>query len=255
MDTQADDRIVDSKRDPYLWIKEHYNPESGEYEYYDEILKNLFGIEDPEELKLKEAEVCMSKLINIESVFSTKFDKDYFKAIHRHIFEDVFDWAGEYRTVPMIKIEEVEIPGQSLIYPAPEDIDKLLEQKINELNNVDWTRFTNRQDLALEFAKKIAAIWKVHPFRDGNTRTTLCYADMYARVKGFPFDMGMLVQNLYRPTDDRGRAVGYSIRDKFMTASIDYGYENPEYLAKSFDHAIIKGKLPCLKVEKDGEDR
>ena len=95
----------------------------------------------------------------------------------------------------------------------------------------------------------------MHPFRDGNTRTTLCYADMYARVKGFPFDMGMLVQNLYRPTDERGRAIGYSIRDKFMTASIDYGYENPEYLAKAFDYAIVKGKLPCLKVEKDGEDR
>lgn len=168
-----------------MWIKERYNSESGEYEYCDEVLRNLFEIDDPEELKIKEAEVCMAKLINIESVFSTKFDKEYLKAIHRHIFEDVFDWAGQYRTVPMIKIEEVEIPGQSLEYPEPKDIDRLLEQKINELNNVDWTKFTNRQDLALEFAKRIAAIWKVHPFRDGNTRTTLCYADMYARVKGF----------------------------------------------------------------------
>ncbi len=78
-----------------------------------------------------------------------------------------------------------------------------------------------------------------------------CYADMYARVKGFPFDMGMLVQNLYRPTDERGRAIGYSIRDKFMTASIDCsGYENPEYLAKAFDYAIVKEKLPCLKSRK-----
>ena len=75
------ERIVDSKKDPYLWIKERYNSQTGEYEYYDEVLKNLFGIEDPEELKIKEAEVCMAKLINIESVFSTKFDKDYFKKL------------------------------------------------------------------------------------------------------------------------------------------------------------------------------
>ena len=82
-----EERLVDSKKDPYLWIKERYNPDSSEYEYYDEVLKNLFGISDPEELKVKEAEVCMARLINIESVFSTKFDKDYFKAIHRHILE------------------------------------------------------------------------------------------------------------------------------------------------------------------------
>lgn len=91
MEMQGEERIVDSQKDPYLWIKERYNSQSGEYEYYDEVLKNLFGIEDAEELKIKEAEVCMSKLINVESVFSTKFDKDYFKAIHRHIFEDVFE--------------------------------------------------------------------------------------------------------------------------------------------------------------------
>ena len=37
-----EERLVDSKKDPYLWIKERYNPDSSEYEYYDEVLKNLF---------------------------------------------------------------------------------------------------------------------------------------------------------------------------------------------------------------------
>lgn len=255
MEERTEERIVVSEKDPYVWLKERYDPSKGRYVYYDEILRNRFNITDYNELKIKEAEVCAVKLINVDKVFSTRFDSNYLKAIHKHIFEDVFDWAGQYRTVPIIKIEQVEIPGQSLNYPAPEDVDRLLTEKIDDLNSVDWHQFSNREEIALVFAKKIAAIWKVHPFRDGNTRTTLCFADMFSRIKGFPFDMGSLVQTLNRPTDATGRMVGYSIRDKFMTASIDYGYEDPTYLARAFDSAILKGRLPNLKKEKDEESR
>ena len=87
-------------------------------------LKNKLGITDYDILRSAVRDITASKFLNIEKTFSSKFDIDYFKAIHKHIFEDVFDWAGEFRTVPVIKQEQVGIPGLTLQYAKPQDIEK-----------------------------------------------------------------------------------------------------------------------------------
>lgn len=99
----------------------------------------------------------------------------------------------------------------------------------------------------MEFAQRLAAIWRVHPFRDGNTRTTLAFADMYARVHGFPFNMGMMLDNLTRKQDENGKIKQFSVRDKFVLAALDKkDYPEPEHLARLFKEAIQKGALPEL---------
>ena len=64
------------------------------------ILKNKLGINDYDKLNQAEADLTFSKFLNIEKTFRTNFDINYVKAIHKHIFEDIFDWAGEFRNVP-----------------------------------------------------------------------------------------------------------------------------------------------------------
>lgn len=218
-------------------------------------LKNLLNIEDYEELEQAEADIGFGKLINVGITFGTSFDSDYYRNIHRHIFSDIFDWAGEYRTVPVYK-EEIVIPGLSLEYTRPDKIGKELDQRIDDLNSVDWTRFKDRRQLSQEFARKLALIWRVHPFRDGNTRTTLAFADMYSRLHGFPFNMEFLLDNLSRRFDENGRVTQYSIRDLFVLAALDdNNYPEPEYLAKMFDKAIQIGKLPNIQKTDDGFER
>jgi len=54
-------------------------------------------------LNQAEADITFSKFLNIDKTFRTKFDIDFIKSVHKHIFEDIFDWAGEFRSVPIVK--------------------------------------------------------------------------------------------------------------------------------------------------------
>ena len=210
-------------RDPYI-------QENG-------VLKNKLNITDYDELQQAEADIGFLKLINIDSVKIDYFDSSLVQRIHRRIFEDIFDWAGEYRTVPLVK-EELVLPGYSIPYSSTNRIGKDLQDKIHELNSISWQKMTKEQ-IATTFARKIALLWKVHPFRDGNTRTILCFAFLYAKEHGFPFDMHTFTENLSRKYNEQGRVTRYSVRDKFVLACLDdKDYPEVEPLAQIFEQAI-----------------
>lgn len=67
-------------------------------------LINKFDIRDEEKLKKVEADITFAKATILESnPISDKFDLEHYKAIHRFLFEDIYDWAGTFRTVDMAK--------------------------------------------------------------------------------------------------------------------------------------------------------
>lgn len=203
-------------------------------------LKNKLGIEEYDDLNNAERDIGFVKLIDVGKAFKKRYNAEFFKSIHKHIFEDIFDWAGEFRTVPIEKIEVV-IPGLSLQYSEPKDITKDLDVALDILNNTSW-QGKNIDELSLEFTQNLARIWRVHPFRDGNTRTTLAFADIYAKEHGFPMDISMLLDQLSRITDERGRIKRYSIRDKFVLAALDQkDYPEPEHLTMLIKSAIQEG--------------
>ena len=209
-------------------------------------LKNRLGIKEYEELNNAEKDIGFVKLIDIGESFKQKYNKEYLKSLHKHIFEDIFDWAGDFRTVPLEKIEIV-IPGLSLQYSLPKDIDKDLDQAFEVLKNMEWSG-KNLDQIVPEFTRKLARIWRVHPFRDGNTRTTLAFAENYAREHGFPMDMGILLDNLTRIKNEQGKVTRYSIRDKFVLAALDdKDYPEPEYLERLIKQSIQMG------IEKEKE--
>ena len=86
-------------------------------------LKNKLGIKVYDELNSAEKDIAFEKLIDVGEEFKQKYDIDYIKRLHKHIFEDIFEWAGEFRTVTIYK-EEVVIPGLSLEYSEPQNIER-----------------------------------------------------------------------------------------------------------------------------------
>lgn len=102
-------------------------------------LKNLLGITDYNELKKAETDIGYIKLISSSDELFEKCDENLLKSIHKYIFQDIFEWAGEYRTVPIEK-EEVVIPMLSLQYSMPNEIPSKLKQHINEINSYDWKK-------------------------------------------------------------------------------------------------------------------
>ena len=95
-------------------------------------LKNKLGITEYSELNNAEKDITFTKFLNIEQTYKTKFDVEYLKSIHKHIFEDVFDWAGQFRTVPIYK-QEIVIPGLSLEYAPVKEIEPRLKDILNRM--------------------------------------------------------------------------------------------------------------------------
>ena len=211
-------------------------------------LRNKLGITDYQKLKEAECDIGFVKLMTVDSIDTDCNPSKLIKKVHQHIFADIFDWAGEYRTVPIYK-EEVVIPGISLEYGAPREIKRRMDANLASMYADKW----NSNDLD-EFSKKLteylARIWRIHPFRDGNTRTTLAFASIFAKQHGVNLDMGSILENLSRRKDDKtGKITRYSIRDKFVLAALDEkDYPEPEAL-----QALMRFTLSKDKEEKEEE--
>lgn len=217
-------------------MKDPYIQENG-------TLKNMLGITNYDELNKKEKDICYLKLLNVDKVYKGKFDMDLLKAVHKHIFEDIYDWAGEFRTVPLYKTEII-IPGISLEYANPQNIKKELQKNITTMNNFDWDSISdNKEEVTKHLVRNMAKIWRVHPFRDGNTRTILAYATIFAKEHNFELDISKIASGLTRIVNkDTNKVVKWSIRDKFVLAALDEkDYPEPEHLERIIKMSIEKG--------------
>jgi len=141
----------------------------------------------------------------------------------------------------LIYKEEIVIPRLSLQYAQPNEIEKKLDEALNEMNLYEWKN-KRSYELAAQFTKYLSRIWRVHPFRDGNTRTVLTFANTFAKMKGFNLDMESILDNLSRKYNKDGEVVRYSVRDKFVLAALDEkDYPEPEHLQAIFRTSIENG--------------
>lgn len=112
---------------------------------------------------------------------------------------------------------------------------------MNEFNDFDWS-LLDLDTKTQTFTELLARLWRIHPFRDGNTRTTMAFAYLFAKEHNFPIDFDIILDNLTRQIGDNGRVTRYSIRDKFVLAALDKkDYPEPEHLQSLLKHSIVSG--------------
>jgi cell filamentation protein len=200
------------------------------------VLINKLGITDYNELNEAERKIGAVKLRTLDKIKITSFNEELIHDIHNFIFRDIFDWAGDYRITPLFK-EELVLPRYSVPYSDPKMISHDLKRKLSDVNETKWSGMSD-DELTMLFARKMALVWKVHPFRDGNTRTILSYSYLFAREHGFNMDMDVFLSNLMRIYKE-DKIVRYSIRDKFVLASLDEkDYPEVQALAKVYKKAL-----------------
>jgi cell filamentation protein len=127
------------------------------------VLRNLRDIRNENLLSEFEAEASARRLRQLEhKPMLGAFDAQHVQAIHRHIFKDVYAWAGEFRTVNISKSGN---PFAFTEYIAS-SLNKTLKALESEryLGGADPKRFTNRG------AYYLGEINAIHPFREGNGR-------------------------------------------------------------------------------------
>ncbi len=106
-------------------------------------------------------------------------------SIHRRIFEDYFKFAGQLRTVELSKKEWVLGGNASVSYQPAVDLREAIEYDLSREKEFDYS---NRPmaEIIKHLSQFIADLWQIHPFREGNTRTTAVFLIKYLRSMGIP---------------------------------------------------------------------
>ncbi len=205
------------------------------YVYSDtNVLVNRFGINDYTLLNQKEKEVIKSRLTSelFKEFSGQAIDVELVKSIHRYLFENIFDWAGEFRTVPLYKEERFFIPGLSLTYSKPDNIERELDAILRHLNTIRrWNQADKKQCIGL-LTEYLVKMWRVLPFRDGNVRTIIAFAGIFLYKHNVAINIENVASLLSRPVFADGRE-GLSLRDMFVGAALD---EKPD--SSFLEHAL-----------------
>jgi cell filamentation protein len=149
------------------------------------VLRNLLDIEDPQLLEETELALFLTRADEPSPIGD--FGVDHYLSLHRHLFQDVFPWAGEIRTIRIGK------DGNWFCYP--EYIMSELERVFAELGDPDALGRMAAPDFARHAAHFLAELNAVHPFREGNGRTQLSFLAMLIEHAGFSFNDETLEQN------------------------------------------------------------
>lgn len=134
--------------------------------------------------------VNITKLLN-ERSFSLKASE--YLSIHRHIFEGVFEHAGEIRNYDISKKEWV-LQGDTILYGRADDIMEALKFDISEERQFKYRGLSVSQMIE-HIVDFTAMIWQNHPFREGNTRTTAVFMIKYLRSMGFNVKNNLFADN------------------------------------------------------------
>jgi cell filamentation protein len=140
------------------------------------VLVNRRGLRTQTELDGFEAEMTSDRAS--ESLPPGRLSFSHYRAIHRHLFQDVYAWAGKIRTVRIAK------KGSAFCYP--ENIDREMRRLFASLARDDHFRELDGRAFAAKAAHFLAELNAVHPFRDGNGRTQLSFLIVLAERAGHP---------------------------------------------------------------------
>ena len=128
------------------------------------VLKNLPGIRDAEELRAFEGRASAFRILELQRrPLVGQYDRAHLQAIHKHIFQDVFEWAGQPRTVEIAKPGSPFFAFQRFLVPS---LDTLTAQ----LKAEGHLRGLSADDFAIRAGYYLGEVNAIHPFREGNGR-------------------------------------------------------------------------------------
>lgn len=156
----------------------------------DATMHNLQDIRDPKELKIFEyaATSYRQKQLLVEpSIVSHTYDAAHVRAIHHYLFQDVYEWAGEYRTVNMVKSGRVR--GFADVYSG--EVDRYLGDVHRLVEGTEWAQLT-RGEFGRAAARVFAHLNQAHPFREGNGRASKVFMEHVAQRSRYTLDFALV---------------------------------------------------------------
>lgn len=153
-------------------------------------LVNKYGERDPDALATREYRETHKRAVELETAavaLPRSYDAEHLKAIHAHLFGNVYEWAGEYRSVGMTK--------NLSAFADPAHIDRYLADAHRIISETDWPSL-DRIDFSDKAAEVFAYVNQAHPFREGNGRASKLLMQQVAELSNFRLDFNPAVSGI-----------------------------------------------------------
>lgn len=182
------------KSDPYL------DPDTG-------ILRNLLGLRTQAELDTAESSLSFLRTSQLYgSPVSGRFNLDHLRAIHKRLFGDLYEWAGQIR--------HVEITKGTTNFARCLAIESAARQLFRGLASEHFLHGMEADEFSRRAGYYLGEINVLHPFREGNGRTQREFIRELAEQSGYRIDWSAASQN------------------SMVRASIDAYHGNPDTMAR-----------------------
>lgn len=180
-------------------------------------LINKLGITDENKLKEFEGAVTFAKASELElNPISDTFDVEHYKLIHKYLFEDIYDWAGEYRTVNISK--------KGTKFASADQISDLMNACFMRLKDNDYFQNKSFDEFIDNIVDFYCVTNMIHPFREGNGRTQRLFISQLIRFNNYDIDFSSID------------------KDELMIATIHAANGIVDYLKDVFYNNIKKSK-------------
>ena len=145
-------------------------------------LHNLLGIKDQKELSSAEAALVLIRCYELECAFidqpvNKAFDFEHLKGIHKHLFQDVYEWAGQVRRANIGKGNTCFLPYQG--------IEEEANSLFSKLKQHDYLKGMSPDEFSKNAGHYMGEINYIHPFREGNGRTQREFINQLAQHSGY----------------------------------------------------------------------
>ena len=133
-----------------------------------------------------ECDLVSTKIVELLQIDNFELSVDYLKYVHKYLFQDVYEFAGEFRKIDFSKHEKI-LNNDSVAYGDCKNLNESLEYDISlekEKNYKDM----NIVEVINNITNFSSNIWQVHPFREGNTRTIALFIEKYLISLGYEVD-------------------------------------------------------------------
>ena len=185
-----------------------------------------------------ECDFVSTRIVELLQEDKFELSVEYLKYVHKYLFQDVYEFAGNFRMVDFSK-PEIILNNDSVAYGDSRTLKESLEYDISlelEKNYKDM----NMVEVIKNITKFSSNIWQVHPFREGNTRTTALFIEKYLISLGYNVDNSLFKE----------KSVYYRnalVRSNYFNNELDVK-EDSSYLIRFYENLLL-GKNNNLHSE------
>ncbi|MBQ8655782.1 MAG: Fic family protein [Prevotella sp.] len=177
----------------------------------------------------EEADRVSSNIVKVLSSPTFDFSTGGFQSVHRRVFEGVMKHAGEFRTYDITKKEWV-LEGDTVLYLNWEDLRRAVNYDLEQERVYNY-KGRSHGEIINHITRFVSGLWQIHPFSEGNTRTTAVFTILYLRSLGFNVDNDQFSKHSWYFRNALVRANYHNV-----AKGIDY---TPIYLERFFRNLLL----------------